>query len=340
MALIGDTILNDGDTFFLFAHFPYDYSDSLPLQIIKGVDLVSRPVEWELVDAVSSAGDKYRPYCYVLPLQSLPVGSPLACIRISSNIPDPHAMFWQVILALRLIKPLQIGVSGAFTYTSNISMQHPGLYWIFTPLNCSNVCNSLDPNNCYTGEDFIIAAQLLKEFQRINSQAQSLSRMALALDSFGQVTIGRSTSYSMIYLGLFASLESLFYSVAKAERLGPCVSNFLASVMPREEAFAIGEWVEAEYGKGRNNLSHGNPYYYMEKGQFCPGISCDRYSELLKLHEIVRICLLAFLGLTDDELRKHSMIKSKSVENNSAPILGSKIYLANIKMRLDHPYYR
>ncbi len=326
-----DSKLNEGDKLFLFSDFPYDY-EIFPLKITDGVDLIRRPTEHELYQIDNE--DRYHPYRYVLPMINYGSNPPQRCIRISSNIRNQDALFFQIILALRLVKPIKIGFSGSFIYTKSDTCKLPVLYWLFTRINVGDKHH----NEKYTAEDFKLATKILKKIRGFKNKPHLYSRISMAIDSFGQATTWGTTSYSMAYQELFTCLGILFASEHKAEELGKLVYSFLKNVVPRSSY--IGEWVSKNYEKKRNKIAHGNPEFWMSNNQFRPGVSLRKYEELLKLHGIVRLCLLGFLGLKYDQLKDHNQRKLNKLKDFLSKLSASPIFLTNPKIRTDHPYQK
>jgi len=202
--------LNDGDKFFLFSEFPYDYK-VFPLPILKGIDLTWRPSEHELYQIDNE--DRLYPYRYILPMINCGINPPNACIRISSNIRNQDELFFQTILALRLVKHLRIGFSGSFIHTKNKPCDSLHLHWLSTKINVG------DHNETYTAEDFKVAVEILKKIRKFKNKPKLYSRISLAIDSFSQIAVSGATSYSMVYQELFSCLGILFGSEHNAEKL-------------------------------------------------------------------------------------------------------------------------
>lgn len=326
-----ESSLNEGDKIFLFSEFSYDFK-TLPLQIVEGVDLIYTPSEYELY----SLDNNDKPFRYVNPLLNIPAcGIKKCCIRISSKIKNQDEIFWQIILAFRLIKPLFIGISGSFKYTENDKCSEPSLYWIFSRINSASLQNGIQKDEVYSAEDFKIVAKILKQ---IRVSIKHFKRLKLAIASFTQITSGQSISYSMLYHELFACLEALFGSPYSGYFLSKRAYGFL-----QDQNCIVGcdfkKWLEEEYKNGRNNVSHGNPDYWMVKNKVQLSISGKRYSDLLKLHEIARLCILGFLGLRYTQLKGYNdTFEQKTTFFNE--LRASSLFLKNQKMFEKHLYVK
>jgi hypothetical protein len=323
--MIEGSKLQDGDKIFLFTAFSYDYS-MLPLNIMEGVDLIKRPEE----DDLYSVSDVIRPYCYALPALSVNMPVPHVCIRISSKYSNQDEIFWDLILALRLLKPLHIGVSGSFIYSAVDKCANPALYNLFSVLNAEDIYKisrpeaTHRPSYQYMSADFKIVAQLLKKIRSLRCKPSKNKRLLNALHSFGSITRGQGTTYSIIFDELFKVLGSLFAS-AKSARLGYSVDEFFMDVQLRKKTW--GKWVTLQYTNKRNKVSHGNPMYLMSGNKFSFLIGKTQYYDLFKLHEIARLSLLGFLGLSNKQLDGHSQKTVADQEN----LEKSKNFLKQLK---------
>jgi hypothetical protein len=318
--MIFESKLEEGDKIFLFSHFSYDY-EVLPFTIIDGADFIIRPSEQDLYNI----NDRDKPYRYALPLLNLSIGIPHVCIRISSKHSKQDELFGDIILALRLLRPLNIGISGSFSYHKEQPCADPALNPLITMINTSSLHKGLVSNDCYTSDDFKAIAKLLK---KIRGFRKKFRRLKTALNSFGHVTIGVSKSYSMMYQELFACLGMLFGSEHKAKNLGNHAARFLKSKK-------IGEWVEFNYCKKRNNVVHGNPEFWIPQQRFSSFVSMKKQEDLFNLHEIVRWSLLGFIGMKYRELDGYNeKCLNKLRDNTLSKIFASPMFLKNQAMKL------
>jgi hypothetical protein len=269
--------------------------------------------------------DRNKPYRYVLPLLNIRIGVPSACIRISSKYQKQEELFGDIILALRLLRPLTIEISGAFHYQKEDHCANPSLYTLITMINIENFHGHNACDLCYTADDFKSVARLLKKFR---GHKKKFKRLKLALNSFGQVTIGASRTYSMMYQELFACLGALFGSEHEADRLQTRVDNFFG----RND---LGQWVGLNYQKKRNFIVHGNPLFWRSQKYDSSRVNLKRQIDLFNLHEIVRWSLLGFLGKTYGELERYNEKSLNKLQNEVLPnIKASKVFLQNQTMKL------
>jgi hypothetical protein len=80
----------------------------------------------------------------------------------------------------------------------------------------------------------------------------------------------------------------------------------LADSFPRFRSVTITEWLREEYKHRRGRLAHGVQdlleWRWVE-------VSEEKIVALGRLHEIVRLSILGFLGMSDFVLTKHSALK-------------------------------
>jgi hypothetical protein len=321
-------ILKDGDKFFLFSEFPYNY-EIFPLSIIKGVSLTRRPSEHELY----SLDNEYKmyPYRYILPMINLNIPAPQACFKISSNIHDQDELFSQFVIALYLVKSLRIGFSGSFIYTINEPCCLPELHHLNTTINSGN-------NEKYTADDIKEAVKIFKRIRKLKRNPRIYCRMVMAISSLEQIIWTKS--YSMVYQELFACLGILFAAEPDGENLGNFVRDFLSSI-DSQRAAKIGKWVCDEYRQGRSKLAHGNPAFWKTaQKQFSFYVGSGRYKKILKLYGVVKLCFLGFLGLPLSQLREYSEKGENKAKAYLKGLKASNCFLPNLTIRIDHKYGR
>lgn len=264
--MINESKIDMGDKLFLFFKFPYDYSGGLPVSLMEGVDLISRPSPEERAELR-----------YVLPQLNLRVGAPRACIRISSMHAERERLFWTIIFALQLVKPLHIGVSG----------------WL-TDKACALLTRITVFRNDKFLDDYCLAD--LEEAMRFVAKIRSIKRLnknngiLTGLNMLMSVTNGQSTSFFMLYNALFSSLEALYETGRgsdKARRLRERITSYLS------ENF---EWIEQEYKSGRNPSSHGVSDFWADKqGNLSFSVTDEQYKKLCELYEIACKTILRYL---------------------------------------------
>ncbi len=315
---------------FLFTHFPYDYAE-FPLEITKGISLVQRPGKEGLSE------EELACCRYALPeLNFNATNCPNACIRISPEMKSQTQTFWLFVFALRLVKPLSIGVSGA-CFEDNGHIHDPSIYRFVSKINCGSSGSTADR---YSKEDIQKAAKIYQRLCWILKNKRKFRRVDHAISEFNAVTTGQVSLYSFVLGALFDVLEALFASPADGKYLGRRIKNFLKEIFPRSSNLDI--WIEQLYKKKRNNQSHGNPdFWAIDAKRYRPQVTQEKYSEVLKLHEIARIAFLGLLGWNEKQLhdlssKKHSGIWdfNRFFDENKP----SKTYLIGQKPYLTHGY--
>ncbi len=304
---------------YLFAKFPYDYKTIPPVDILDGV-VLERKFNPSLIYSHSTYQENkhLRPYEYVLPaINMFPL--PNVSIQISLAIHNPDQLFWTFMLALRLIKNLEINVSGSFIYSEEDPCASPTLYNIATQIN-------FNPNNdSYNFNDFVIAAELVNKIISLQNQEDQFKRLTHSIVLFAQVATGRSTSYQMMYLALWSSLDGLLGSPGEAKNLSATWKDFFKDQINNFDE--ISTFIEKRYANGRNLLSHGNV-------QFWKNYTENQDVELAVLYDIVKITILGFIGLTNEELRKISVNSAKKIQNAIRCNKASRYYLDKLDINL------
>ncbi len=288
--MINESKIDLGDKLFLFFQFPYDYSGGLPVSLMEGVDLISRPYPEERAELR-----------YVLPqLNLVGVGVPHACIRISSMHTERDCLFWTIIFALQLVKPLHIGVSGWLT--DKVS----ALLTIITVFR-----NNKDLDN-YCLADLEEAMRLVAKIGGIK-RCNRNNGILTGLNILMSVTNGQSTSFFMLYNALFSALEALYETGRgsdKARRLRERITSYLS------ENF---EWIEQEYKSGRNPSSHGVSDFWTDKqGNLSFSVTDEQYKKLCELHKIACETILRYL---ETEILPYNNSSSMCLKPSKGPIV-------------------
>ncbi len=332
------SLLKAGDRIFLFNDLP-GTPNALPFSIAKGIQLILCPSEyWNNDD------DALKSYRYIFPLANFNIPCRNISICISQHIDNQDEAFSLFLLALRLVKPLPINVSGAFTYLNKNQFDENSLLllWRQTLIN-SGFPYKTGLKDEYNNNDFNRAKHLYNRILDLKKHPRQYRRLLWAIIWFKEVTLGVSNSYSMLYQGLFSSLEAFFGSPSKAKILKNRVSTFLTKIYGNHRAKVLGEFIYNEYKNKRNKVSHGNPLFHSTNVKLSSPLPLKKYKELLKLHEITRITLLGFLGWNEIQLKKHSSIefgpqKLEEFNNFFQNEKASTLFLCNKKMYLQHPY--
>ena len=294
-----------GDHYLLFHNLPYDFSADLPLALGGGVCLEYTPQQW-----LEAAEDGLA--AYLIPGYGLPgMGLNNCCLRgYASSGPGinvtPVDLLFLSLIALRLHEPTAMQIAGQFRLGRDEDrLLEPTLY----QLSASVPARGLP----YKPSDIAIAAAIADRMLAIDRN--DFRRLQTALIFFGQVTLGVSKSFQLSHLGLFAALEALFVpSGNKAAGLSRRVSRFLEGFQAPDGTEA---WVKREYVNGRNRLAHG-----VHGATFGTRLEPSNREAFVKLHEIVRFCLLGFLSL-DDQMLRTLTLSSGTVLQRALDDMGS-----------------
>ena len=332
-----------GDRVFLFKYHHLGglgVPDALPFTIAKGIQLILCPEEyWNNDDALNS-------YRFIFPEANFNERPFNLSVCISQEVEDQDKAFCDFILALRLVKPLPIHVSGSFTYQGDNRFENPVLWWRQTIIN-SGFPRKTGRIDQYNEDYFKKAKDLYGRIQELRKHPCKYRRLLWAIIWFQEVTLGVSTSYSHLYQGLFTSLEAFFGSPGNAKKLGKRVSNFLAEIYENAKAKKLGAFIRYQYdgyreGKPREEgkrcmVSHGNPSFRSTINT--APLPLKEYEELLKLQEISRVILLGFLGWSEGELKEHSLKRREEFDAFFSDKKASSLFLGNNKkLWLQIPY--
>ena len=298
-----------GDLFLLFHNLPYDFEEDLPLPIGLDVCVDNTPQSW-LDAAEEGMAD------YLLPGYSLPGrGLNNCCLRCfckpnTEKKFGPENLLFNSLLSLRLHFPLYIRIGGQFCVSDDEDrIIDPTLYELSSPW-------SVDGSKSYT--PYAIAESAAIAERLIEIDQLDLNRLITGLIFFSQVTLGRSDSFQLSYLGLFAALEALFVpSGNKADSISQRISHFLYNF---EFPESMDKWVGDEYINGRHKLAHG-----IHDATFRTKLRPERHQAFGRLHEITRLSLLGFLSMDSEKLKELSKSSGNSLQkklNNLSPASG------------------
>jgi len=300
-----------GDVILLFSSFPYGFDEPLPLAVGPTIYLAWTPRD------VLNAVDPPSLADLVLPGYHLPAIVPNCCLKspITDIKPpgiDNSYLFFQSIAALRLHAPLAMKIAGQFEVGSQDELiKNPILYYLSSSYHP-------DIGARYSGEDIRRSKEICDRIIYIGGS--NYYRLNNALVLFSQVTSGFSKSFQMVYLSLFATLESIFVPKKPyAKTLARRIANFL-SHFEFPQPMNMEDWLEREYINGRSNLAHG-----VKDMIPLTGIRGANSTAFGRLHEITRLCILGFLSIDDMELDSLSRLKSTQLQqklDNLSPATG------------------
>jgi hypothetical protein len=289
-----------GDTFLMLNYFPVGLvEEELPWRVGPGVYLDSIPRG--LLDAT----DPRAWADFVLPGYNVQPADFRYCLRSPSGEAaalgqEPVPLFFNSVGALRLQRPFHITVEGWMRVEGGGAMKLERGYHLASPWKP-------EFGGFYLHDDLDTAAAIAKRQLEVWELANR--RIRSATGYFLQVTCGFSISFQLAYLGLFAALEALLSAgKADARALSERTARFL-SKMPPPQGWEIQKWVYSEYKDVRNKLSHGD----QDINPWRKKLSCENRQRLGRLHEIARLCILGFMGLSDRALLEIGKAK-KQVE--------------------------
>jgi hypothetical protein len=277
-----ENVPRTGDEFQLFMQLPFDFcSGSLPIELLPNVFFDDTPQ-----DVLLSAPREL--VSFILPTYGLPgAGIVNGCLHYTgrgTNQLPARSLFSMSIIALRLRKPLPIIRAGQFTFgKGDDPIQDPRLL---------HLTSAWQPKQAaYEAKDVLAASAIAGRLMEILAQTNvHRPNLAGAVTYFSQVTTGLVQSLQLASLGLWASLEALFLphndgETTLARRVSTYLSGFDFSV-------DLEEWVKSEYRRRRNAYAHGLHVVQPWKPDTDPPPRAFGI-----LHEIVRLCILGFLGM-------------------------------------------
>lgn len=306
-----------GDRVLLFHDLPYDYQEQLPSVVAGSLSLDATPQGRLARHPPTTA--------FLLPGYGLPIGINNCCLIDSE--PDgenPDLSFFTYLTALRLWKPVFIGVGGSFTV-----LDGENEFFFGSPLKGYGGKAS---GGRYVGDplgiaDFRAAGRIYHLGISIDEQAER--KLMSAWLCFSQVTLGSVGAYQSAIITLFSALEGFFTNGTSRPRdLARRVARFLDR--KREDfGFDIEAWMRSAYGDLRNRYAHG-------RYDAVPGTNLrpERAIDFHRLHEIVRLSILGLLtkdrawriqmgALTGTKLRQLDTIDPA----NSNEFLAARPYL-------------
>jgi hypothetical protein len=291
-------ISKQGDLYLLFHHLTYDFEVDLPLPLGPGVCLDRTPQDW-LDSTEKGFAD------YILPGYNIAgLGLNNCCLRcFSRSIPEeklgPENLIFLSLLSLCLHLPLPINIAGQFRLGDNEErITEPKLYELSSPW-------SINSYKLYTPSAIAESAAITERL--INIERLGCKKLITGVNYFSHVSLGRSNSFQLSHLGLFAALEALFVpSGNKAASLSKRISKFLSNFDFPE---LMDKWVKDEYINGRHKLAHG-----IDDATFGTKLRPEKYQAFGRLHEITRLSLLGFLSMESENLIELSKGSGNSLQ--------------------------
>ena len=115
---------------------------------------------------------------------------------------------------------------------------------------------------------------------------------------------------------LFACLEALTASHSKGPLLRDRIACLLNDLSPTVDPKDICRKIHDLYKRGRGNLSHGSPDFWRNvEGTFSIPETCSKsWQDIVLLHEVARVSLVAFLSLTMTDLKNYSLTTRKKLD--------------------------
>jgi hypothetical protein len=286
-----------GDTFLLFSQFPGQLLlEDLPLAVGPDVYVETTPVDvLENADPPAFADFVLPGYHVDWTLWS---NRCLRCPRAGNRASkrEPGVLLFNSLAALRLWDPARICIEGKFELGKNEAMENAVLFHLKCP-------SPFDASSFYSPADVASAAAIAQ--RQLELWELGYQRVVTATTLFLHVTCGFSVSFQMSYLGLCSALEALF--VPQGAKKATTLANRAARFLTLPET--VGDWLEGEYGCGRNRLAHGDddavPWGKLRE---------ERRLAFGALHEIARLCILGFASLENGELAALSVKSAKRVQ--------------------------
>lgn len=282
-----------GDIFLLFLKFPFfGLETDLPIQVGPAVFLDSIP--HNVLDRVSRQGVAD----FVQPGYSLGHGSN-CCLRrpasaaLAGGMSASNALFLAAV-ALRMVAPFGIEIAGEFELTAEGDrIGSPKLYLVRSPWHPGS-----RSEHRYSGGMIERASQIAHRIVALKDAKRLMSAYVL----FSQVTLGMTSSLQMATMALFSALEALFVPRGDhARALANWTANFFS---PLAFPVAIAGWLECEYISRRSKLDHG-VQDILPWGPVEP----EKLAAFRRLHELVRLAILGFLCLPEEDLQAHSTLR-------------------------------
>lgn len=332
----GDNHFNKGDKCFLFSHFPLDYSlfDKLPLKICRGVSIVGTP-HHALCKAAGKNADENENLAlasYVYPEYALKCGSVHACIKIDKDIPDDQKdrLFWLMVGALAIVKPIFIDISGAFVYGDQdgfICKPERLNYRSNLSLDAIKQQCNLDHNFFrYNLHDFELVKIIFPKLLNIFRLRESSPRPFFNLMMFFQLALWEKLNYeSTLFSKLFPLVDSFAGnpSYRQNEKVSSRLANFLSDVPYQLDQKQLSNekiknrlkyiWEIHRYPELHGHLKLPSSQSMSNQVQSNFNFTKD----LFDLFEISRLCIYKMLLLSESDFESYSKI--------SIPLLGVSV---------------
>jgi hypothetical protein len=293
---------NIGDRFLLFSLFRYDFRTALPIWLEPSIQFA------QTSQGILDNADPSQLAGFVLPGYRLPgTGVVHCCLRHPSDAPEPSwgavsDLFFHSLTALRLHSPLPMAVEGEFelgerNLFTRIVLYH--LHTLWQPV----------PEAWYSGPAIQAGARLLQRIRGLTALGNT--KVFRGYTVFQQATCGYAKSLSMTVLALWSALEHL-YQPAVNNRSG----KYFKTLVERLEMLvghlpdmpALIRWVGTEYQTSRQAIIQGLLRAVPDERSLGEGPDIQGAPPLGCLHELVRLSLLAFIDLPDEEIIAHNTL--------------------------------
>jgi hypothetical protein len=166
------------------------------------------------------------------------------------------------------------------------------------------------PEAWYSGQAIQASARLLQCIRRLTALGNTKVFRAYTL--FQQATCGYAKSLSMTVLALWSALEHLYQPAVSSRRSGKYYKTLVERLEMRvghlPDMPALIRWVGTEYQTGRHALIHGLLSAVPDERSLGQGPDVQGAPPLGCLHELVRLSLLAFIDLPDEEIIAHNTL--------------------------------
>ena len=294
---------NIGDRFLLFSSFSYDFRTALPIWLDPSIQFAPTPQGvLDNVKLPQQAG-------FVLPRYGLPgTGIVHCCLRHPADVPEPNwgsvsELFFHSLAALRLHSPLPVEVAGEF------ELGEDNLFTYMVLCHLHTLWQPV-PNVYYSGSAIQASARLLQRVRCL--KALGNTKVFRAYTLFQQATCGYAKSLSMTVLALWSALEHLYHPSVNSRRSGKYFKTLeerlgmLVGDLPDMPALIT--WASTEYQTGRHAIIHGLLSAVPNEQPLGEGSDVQGAPPLGCLHELVRLSLLAFIDLPDEEIVAHNTL--------------------------------
>ena len=295
-------VANVGDRFLLFSSFSYDFLTALPIWLDPSIQFASTP------QGVLDNAKLSQQVGFVLSGYQLPgIGVVHCCLRYPADAPEPSwgsvsELFFHSLTALRLHSPLSMEVAGEFELGEDNLFTYMVLYHLHT------LWQPVPEARC-SGSTIQAGARLLQRVYGL--KALGNTKVFRAYTLFQQATCGYAKSLSMTVLALWSALEHL-YQPSVSSRSG----KYFKTLVERLERLvgtlpdmpALISWAGTEYRTGRHAIIHGLLSPVPDERSLGEGADVQGAPPLGCLHELVRLSLLAFIDLPEEEIIAHNTL--------------------------------